>query len=204
MYQGAGLYTLPHPRFLCYQNRKRSEMSDSVREHLRGTINYLSSKRMLLIVELQNLEETLKALTKEELTLPLPTRVPQPSVEFPSIYATISVRWGVFYYLAEEADGPRPLGVIAEALRAGGSPTKAVSFNSNVSAVLSQMTGKNEVTKTEQGFALSVHGRAVWEGIKKSDKFLFRSIKEELPIEHEHVETSDVELTTNLQPAGSS
>jgi hypothetical protein len=150
-------------------------MNESLREHLLATIAHLSTKRSHLLVQLQEIEEVLKSLRREEESLPSTPRIVFPEPPRDGEYAKISVRWAVFLFLAEHANGPHPLGRIADALREGGSASKAQSFNSNVSAVMSQMVTKNELLKTEEGFSLTDHGKAVWHGIKNSEKFVNRN-----------------------------
>jgi len=93
----------------------------------------------------------------------------------------MSVRWAVLFYLAEYSNAPQPIGAIADALKNGGSYSKAQSFNSNVSAVLSQMAAKGEIKKDDDGFALTDHGRAIWHGIRNSEKFINRHTEGENP-----------------------
>ncbi len=149
-------------------------MVDDVREHLLATIKHLSLKRAMMLVELQQIEEVLKALAREEEAIPRTQRIVFPNPMKDGEYAGISVRWAILFFLADHATGAQPLGSIADALRAGGSTTKAQSFNSNVSAVLSQMVTKGELVKHEDGFQLTDHGKAVWHSIKNSEKFLHR------------------------------
>ena len=153
-------------------------MADSLREHLLATIAHLSTRRSALLVEMQQVEEVIKALTREEESLPRAARLAFPDEKSEGIYAGISVRWAVLLFLAEYTNGPQPLATIADALRDGGSTTKAQSFNSNVSAVLSQMVSKGEVIKYDDGFALTDHGKVVWHGIKNSEKFINRNADE--------------------------
>jgi hypothetical protein len=150
-------------------------MDESLREHLKATIKHLSMKRTLLLMEIDQVEQVLKALTKEEESLPKTTRILFPDVRRDGLYAGMSVRWAVFLYLAEQSVGPQALGAIADALRDGGSTTKAQNFNSNVSAVLSQMASKGELSKSEEGFCLTDHGKVIWHGIRQSPKFLNRN-----------------------------
>jgi hypothetical protein len=151
-------------------------MSGSLQEHLSGTIGYLSRKRISLEIELHDVTQILRSLQKELDSLTTNTAQLELPVDKPEgIYADISVRWAVFLFLTEYARGPETLGVIADALREGGSPSKAQSFNSNVSAVLSQMANKGEIEKNGDRFELTSKGRAVWYGISKSEKFINRN-----------------------------
>ena len=120
----------------------------------------------------------MKALTREEQLLPRTPRLAFPDT-LPSegMYARISVRWAIFFYLAEHVkERPQAIGSIAAALKAGGSATKGQNFNSNVSAVLSQMVAKGELTKSDEGFAISDLGWAAWHAIKNSEKFITQAV----------------------------
>jgi hypothetical protein len=162
-------------------SRKRKMlMSDSVREHLLATIAHISLRRTRLLVEIDQVEGVLKALYREVESLPLTPRLAFPDPAQDGLYAGISVRWSVLLFLAERATGAETLGTIADALRAGGSTSKAQSFNSNVSAVLSQMVSKGELAKIDDRFTLTDHGKAVWHGIRNSEKFLNRNPNVEL------------------------
>ena len=151
-------------------------MSTSVREHLRGTIAHLYSRREGLQVEIEQINHLLRALNREEQALPQTPNLPFPQDR--GEYAGMSIRWAILRYFSEHADGPQTLGIIADTLRAGGSTSKAQSFNSNISAVLSQMVGKDELAKAEDGFSITQHGRDVWQGIRNSEKYLIRTSDE--------------------------
>jgi hypothetical protein len=151
-------------------------MTDSLKEHLSATINHISAKRNSLVIELDETEKLLRSLQKELDSLPTTGRLAFPVEKPHGIFASISVRWSVFLFLTEYAQGPETLGVIADALRAGGSPSKALSFNSNVSAVLSQMANKGEVEKIGDRFALTSKGKTVWHGICQGEKFVNRNL----------------------------
>jgi hypothetical protein len=151
-------------------------MSDSLREHLLATIAHITTKQSRLTLEIQNLEALLQSLRREVDSLPSTGRLvfpPQEKAQGP--FAGISVRWSVFLFLAEYARGPETSGVIADALRSGGSVSQAISFNSNVSAVLSQMANKGEVEKIGDRFSLTRKGMEAWHGISQSEKFVNRN-----------------------------
>ena len=150
-------------------------MTDSLRDHLNATIAHLSEKRVRLGVELNELESLLRSLQKEVDSLPTTGRLAFPQEKKQGPFAAISVRWSVFLFLAEYAHGPETSGVIADALRAGGSVSQAISFNSNVSAVLSQMANKGEVEKVGDRFSLTRKGMEAWQGISQSEKFINRN-----------------------------
>jgi len=82
-------------------------------------------------------------------------------------FATMSMRWAILHVLGE-TQGAMASSDIADALRAGGANSNAVSFNSNVSAVLSKMkSGKGEVSLTESGkWEMTDIGRSVLARIK--------------------------------------
>ena len=149
-------------------------MDITVRDHLVAALSHLSLKRSKLLNDLDQTESLIRGIKREieslEYTEPLPfdAAAPQP-------YRGMSVRWSVFMYLAEYGGGIGTLSAIADALKVGGLSSKGQSFNSNVSAVLSQMSNKDEVEKKGDRFHLTAHGRTVWEGIQKSEKFLNRN-----------------------------
>jgi hypothetical protein len=158
-------------------------MTDSLQEHLSATINHISAKRNSLVIELGEVDALLRSLQKELDSLPKTGRLAFPVEKPQGVFASISVRWSVFLFLTEYAQGPETLGVIADALRNGGSPSKAQSFNSNVSAVLSQMANKGEVEKIGDRFALTSKGKAVWYGISQGEKFVNRNLETKETVE---------------------
>lgn len=151
-------------------------MSDSLREHLLATIAHISTKQSRLMVELEEVEGLLRSLRREVGSLPTTGRLVFPTPQPQGPFAGISVRWSVFLFLAEYARGPETSGVIADALRDGGSVSQAISFNSNVSAVLSQMANKGEVEKIGDRFSLTRKGMEAWHGISQSEKFVNRKL----------------------------
>jgi hypothetical protein len=87
-------------------------------------------------------------------------------------FANISVRWGVLWHLAEDANGYEKTGEIASALLAGGYRTEATNFSNMVSAVLSNMKVKGEVETAEDGgYRLTADGHQTWALIKQGAKF---------------------------------
>lgn len=90
-------------------------------------------------------------------------------------YFNMSVRWAILYLLADASE-PMGRAEIAEALSAGGITSNALSFASNVSAVLSVMAKeRDEVEQMESGFRITAHGREVWEGIKRTPQWASRA-----------------------------
>ena len=148
-------------------------MPEDLRTHIQATIAHLSSRRVALTVQMQEIDAMMDGLIREEKLLP---NQPQdkPGDTSSGIFANMSMRWAVFFYLAEHSLGPSSVGEIAASLKAGGVSTKGVSFNSNVSAVLSQMAGKGELAKSAEGFAMTEQGKSIWQSIKKSTKFIDR------------------------------
>ena len=149
-----------------------------------ATLSHLTIKRAKLTNELDQTESLIRGIKREiesvEHTPTLPLDLS------PKPYEGMSVRWSVFMYLAHYGGGVGTLSMIADALRSGGLSSKGQSFNSNVSAVLSQMSGKNEIEKNGDRFSLTAHGRSVWEGIQKSEKFLSRKIIGAVPGAADH------------------
>ena len=139
-------------------------------------MGHIARKRNSLVMDLHEIDQLLRSLQKELDSLPSTAQLELPVEKPHGVFADISVRWAVFLFLTEYANGPETLGVIADALRAGGSPSKAQSFNSNVSAVLSQMANKGEVEKNGDRFELTAKGKAVWHGISQSEKFVSRNL----------------------------
>jgi hypothetical protein len=93
----------------------------------------------------------------------------QPITRAEDRFADISVRWAVLWLLSE-ADHSMRTADIVEALRDGGYPQKSPNFSNAVSAVLSNMKGKGEVSGLGE-YALTETGRAVWNGIRNSQTF---------------------------------
>ena len=147
-------------------------MDVPIRDHMLATLSHLSIKRARMLSELDKTEAFIR-LIKQEIES-LEHSAPLPFDLSPKPYEGMSVRWSVFMYLAEYGGGIGTLSTIADALRSGGLSSKGQSFNSNVSAVLSQMSNKGEIEKNGDRFNLTQHGRTVWEGIQKSEKFLNR------------------------------
>jgi hypothetical protein len=148
-------------------------MSASIREHLQATISHLDAKRDFHLIEADRLFSVLKTLRVELDALPRTESIPFPPSQ--GEFAGISMRWAILSFFSQNRNGPQTLGLIVDALRAGGATTKGQSFNSNVSAVLSVMVSKGELDKSEEGFALTDHGRTIWQGISNSEKFLNRN-----------------------------
>ncbi len=152
-------------------------MEVTIRDHLMAAIAHLGVKRAKLVTELNQVEVVLNGLRREVDSFGQHTAsIPFPDNDTPSvaIYGGMSVRWSVLMYLAEHDTPIATVGMIAEALREGGLSSKGMNFNSNVSAVLSQMTGRGEVEKQADRFVLTPHGTQAWERIKQSDKFKSR------------------------------
>ena len=82
-------------------------------------------------------------------------------------FGTMSMRWSILYILGE-SPVPMASAEIADALKAGGTQSKGQSFNSNVSAILSNMkSGKEEVTLLESGkWAITEIGKSMLDHIK--------------------------------------
>lgn len=82
-------------------------------------------------------------------------------------YTTISMRWAILHILGEFHD-PMTSADIAEALKAGGANSRGKNFNSNVSAVLSNMkSAREEVTLSKSGkWAITETGRSMLDHIK--------------------------------------
>jgi hypothetical protein len=88
-------------------------------------------------------------------------------------YSDMSMRWAILYMLTEHTTNTLTTAEISSRMTAGGfilSP----NFNSKVSAILSQMSAKDEVERDEFGWAISTHGKEVWKSIKVGDKFINR------------------------------
>jgi hypothetical protein len=87
-------------------------------------------------------------------------------------YNAMSLRWAVLAFLSDVATEPMGTGQIAEALRERGIQRETQSpFGNVVSAVLSNLKAKGEVT-TENGLhVLTDAGRSMWNHIKHSQKF---------------------------------
>lgn len=176
--KGCGLYT-PRPiLFSRIPHRNWGNAMSELREHLLATIAHLSTKRSRLLVEMEEVDSLLKALRREEESLAKTSRIVFP-LAASQIYAGMSIRWSVLMYLAEHAQQPVDVGNIADALREGGIVSKAQSFNSNVSAVLSQMANKDEVEKKGDLFYLTENGKSAWYAIRNSEKFQNRATEKE-------------------------
>ncbi len=92
-------------------------------------------------------------------------------------YSGMSVRWAILNLLAEDAIAPLPTAEVAATLQKGGISSGGKNFGANVSAVLSQMTnGRKETEQAEGGYCISEHGREVWDGIKKTEKYQNRQL----------------------------
>lgn len=143
--------------------------SEEMSKHYQAVLNDLEQRRQSCQKELAELEQAIAFMRK-----PIPL---QTLNVYPGKYSDMSVRWAILNLLAEDAVAPMPTSDIAEALQQGGISSRGKSFNSNVSAVLSQMTRERE--ETEQigsGYRISEHGRAVWEGIKNTEQYRTRQI----------------------------
>jgi hypothetical protein len=159
-------------------------MSTEQAEHLRGTLAYLESKSTRLKREYDEVQQVILLMRKElEIVAEaLPKKIvgTTPPVAFaPGVYKGLSVRWSVFYFMAEHTPSKTvSSATIVEALLKGGLTTTGTSFSSNVSSVLSQMTNADELTKTDEGFTLTAHGSEIWSGIRRNPKFLYRNSEE--------------------------
>ena len=128
--------------------------------------------------EMEGIEETISGLTKmlgnqhQPVSLP----APHPVVTTAERYTGISVRWAILNLLGEDAHGPMSSAQIADTLKNGGIISNGQNFTSNVSAVISDMTNKrSELESTDSGYRLSENGRAAWNAIKHSAKYINRS-----------------------------
>lgn len=149
-------------------------MDVPVRDHLMATLGHLTTRRARLVSELHEIEVLMNGLRREvesfnRQTAPLP--FPDEADTHAKIFSGMSVRWSVLMYLAEHHSPLATVGIIAEALREGGLFSKGQNFNSNVSAVLSQMTSRGEVEKQADRFVLTHQGRDAWDVVRQSEKF---------------------------------
>jgi len=158
-------------------------------EHYTAVLADLRSRRAKLEAELHDVDSAMVGI--QRLCGEAPAAGPQPLAYSPQLsppvtpdgasprrldkrFANISVRWGVLWYLAEDAHGLAKTGEIASALLAGGYKTEAVRFPNMVSAVLSTMKTKGEVEPREDGgYQLTEQGRRAWTAISQGSKFRF-------------------------------
>jgi hypothetical protein len=99
-------------------------------------------------------------------------------------YTDMSMRWAIMYMLAEHTQKQLPTAEIGPRLIAGGF-VESPNFNSKVSAILSQMQGKNEVSRSDEGWGITTAGRDVWKNIKSGDKFITRHSSGKLDLDLE-------------------
>lgn len=118
---------------------------------------------------------------------PLPTQLaldggnpPEPVLP---ILSGMSMRWGILSLLADYFESPLPWSEIAEYLQKAGLPDPNGKMRKNVSAVLSRMTGLQEVENSGDGYVITPYGRDMWASIKKSPKFLTRDSSDEEDME---------------------
>jgi hypothetical protein len=99
-------------------------------------------------------------------------REQSPRVASTRSYRGISVRWAILWMLFEASPVPMTRNRIAEALQRGGISTAGKDFLSNVSAILSQMSSKGEVSQVSgEGWFITERGRSCWELIRQTEKF---------------------------------
>lgn len=150
-------------------------MDETLLDQLKAVYEHLEAKRQRLKREHDEIEVTLAGLRREIGILRniQPQLFPAASIPERAIYQNISIRWAILWFLSESV-GPVQTPVIANALRNGGVAERP-NFNSIVSAILSQMAQKAELERAgEGGYQLTDIGRAVWDGIKRGEKFLNR------------------------------
>lgn len=76
-------------------------------------------------------------------------------------YARTSIRWAILLELNKPTGAPMSAQEIADALQAGGIPTRATNFVNTVSVTLSNMKkDKNEVDVTEGKWQITDNGRS--------------------------------------------
>jgi hypothetical protein len=152
-------------------SREGKSMSDSIYVYYQGVLQDLEERKAPLEAKLKEIEALMEGIQKLMPAKPL-YRVSVTSLER---YKNMSMRWAILQHLTEFADSALPTAEIANGLSTNGfEPTG--SFNSKVSAILSQMVTKNEVEKDGQNWMISDHGRVMWESIKHSEKYINRHV----------------------------
>jgi hypothetical protein len=150
-------------------------MDERLLDNLIAVYEHLERKRLRLKREYDEAEGTLAGVRKEinALRSVQPQLFPETERPERAIFHNISMRWAILWFLNETATGPVPTSTVADALRDGGISERP-NFNSIISAILSQMVGKDEVAKTDGGYVLTHNGGLAWEAIRRSEKFLNR------------------------------
>jgi len=185
VFQGVGpIYAQPHPRLKHSIGGSVAEgenlMEQTLVSQLMAVYDHLDAKRQRLKKEHDEIGNTLAGLRREIAVLRhnQPQLFPASSIPERAVYQNISIRWAVLWFLSESV-GPVQTPAIADALRNGGVAERP-NFNSIVSAILSQMAQKGEVIRAESGWQLTDTGYAVWESVKRSEKFLNRHTSPQL------------------------
>jgi hypothetical protein len=128
-------------------------------------------------IEMEGLDEAISGLKKilgnQQPVAPQPQAAVVTTPE--GSYAGMSVRWGILNLLGEHSNGALPTARIADALKTGGITSSGQNFNSNVSAVISDMTNKRlELESTESGYRLTDNGKSAWAAIKRTPQYVNR------------------------------
>jgi hypothetical protein len=165
-------------------------------EHYSAVLGDLRVRREKLEAELRDIEAAIGGLqrllgespviaqpwTGSPVVSPPPSQARQTLKASPKArFSNISVRWGVLWFLAEDAgEAFVKTGEIASALLEGGYKTEAVRFPNLVSAVLSAMKTKGEVETSDDGggYRLTEQGRATWNNIRHGAKFRYATSSE--------------------------
>ena len=154
------------------------------------TLSDLQMRRSKCIEELRKLDDAIQALTA---TMPSSAPVITPStvsridrdeeISLPDeqpdeLYKSMSVRWAILKLFCEHLEpGVTAATPIISALLQQGGNAKATK--PTVSAVISDMVNiRKELDSNESGYQLTANGRAAWNAISRSTKYLSRDSNE--------------------------
>ena len=146
------------------------------RERIKGELSRLNQQLKLkegviatLTAAIEAEEAASRALAKP---LPFATPVGLGTVPANAVFVGISVRWAILCLMSDYAREPMSTSDMAEALGAGGVRSGSVNFNSNVSAVVSDMVkNRKELEPVDTKYQITQQGRDVWKSIKDSRQY---------------------------------
>lgn len=164
-------------------NPPNNEHYSQVLSDLRGKADAARQRIKTLTAEIDRLDTEAEVfenaitvlestMARDTIVVDVPDRIEHgPNVNTISIvFKGLSVRWSILWLLFDYVSNPMPVSEIAQTLRQRGIESKSQNFNSNVSAVLSQMSAKDppEVESDGGHFRLTKHGREIWSGIQEA------------------------------------
>jgi hypothetical protein len=154
-------------------DRDKEEFMSHI-EHYHAVIEDLQSQRAMYELKISEIDRAIASLGR---LIPAEAKEDLPALEQPANhaalnvpsgkYAGMSVRGAILNLLNEDANAPMETGEIADALQRGGITSAGKSFNSNISAVLSNMSrARHEIQSAENGWVISPIGRQAWAHIR--------------------------------------